>query len=70
MFDEEAWRKAETHVITLRYMKSNEDFKAMKRAVKMDSLPTSKWIKQAIHEKLERDGWLSEGKLPKGKLVK
>lgn len=64
------WRKENTTNVSVSYLKKSPEYRALKKAVSMDGPSISGWVKVAIREKLERDGWLSEGKLPKGKIVK
>lgn len=57
-------------MVGLKYLKKSPELHALQRAAKTQAIPMATWAKQAIREKLERDGYLSQGKLPKGKLIK
>ena len=62
--------KEDFEMVGLKYLKKSPEYHALQQAAKMQDVPMATWVKQAIREKLENEGYLSQGKLPKGKLIK
>lgn len=54
--------------VSFQWLKNTPECKAFEKAVKIEGVSRSAWIKTAIREKLERDGYLSVN-LKRGKLV-
>ena len=69
MFDKNDWSRKKTTVVTVQYLNAHPDLKAMKRAAIMEKSSMAGYAKTAIHEKLIRDGWLSQN-ITQGKIVK
>lgn len=62
-------KKVSTKQIGVCFHTRSPELRALKRAVMMEEESMSGWCRKAILEKLERDGWLVEGKIPRGKFV-
>lgn len=55
--------------VSFQWLKTSPECKAFEKAVKTEGVSRGAWIKKAIREKLERDGYLSVN-LTRGKIVK
>lgn len=64
------WKQEHTVRYTIRFTDGKGELQALQNAAKDQGVSDAQFIRKATIEKLEREGYLSQGKLPHGKLIK